>query len=197
MLDIENLRRIYKFAKNLDLSDLQALLKFAKSSSFAPMEVLIRAGSSNREVFFIKKGLIRIYTVNDQGDDITIGIFHENQTFANIDSILFEQPSRFHYQAIEPTTTLSLDYDVIQTIVSKHPKLEANRKFVLLNFLKTSITRVESFVLQTPEERYVDFINKNRAIIHRIPDKYIANIIGITPVSLSRIRGRIAAKKGK
>ena len=54
------------------------------------------------------------------------------------------------------------------------------------------MNRLEAFVLLTPEERYQELISSNPTLINRVPDKYIANIIGITPVSLSRIRKRLA-----
>ncbi|CAN0600388.1 unnamed protein product, partial [Ectocarpus sp. 12 AP-2014] len=55
--------------------------------------------------------------------------------------------------------------------------------------------RVESFVFLSPEERYKKYVKDNPNIINRAPDMYIANILGITAVSLSRIRNRIASKK--
>ena len=54
--------------------------------------------------------------------------------------------------------------------------------------------RIEGFILYTPEERYIKFIEKYPDINNRVPDKYIANVLGITPVSLSRIRARIIEK---
>lgn len=53
------------------------------------------------------------------------------------------------------------------------------------------MNRLEAFVLLSPEERYREIITSNPSLINRVPDKYLANIIGITPVSLSRIRKRL------
>ena len=55
--------------------------------------------------------------------------------------------------------------------------------------------RLETFVLLNPEERYLKFIKDFPDLTNRVPDKYIANVLGITPVSLSRIRKRISSKK--
>lgn len=82
----------------------------------------------------------------------------------------------------------------MQDLVARNPKLEANRKYVLQRLLKESMERVESFVLLTPEERYQRFVKDYPGITNRVQDKYIANVLGITPVSLSRIRKRIASK---
>jgi CRP-like cAMP-binding protein len=51
--------------------------------------------------------------------------------------------------------------------------------------------RVTAFITQTPEERYLQLLSTGREILQRMPQHYIANYLGITPVSLSRIRKRI------
>ncbi len=61
--------------------------------------------------------------------------------------------------------------------------------------MKQAFQRVESFVLLSPEERYLKYMQDYPSVINRAPDKYIANVLGITPVSLSRIKGRITAKR--
>ena len=61
--------------------------------------------------------------------------------------------------------------------------------------MKKMLQRLETFVLMNAEERYEDFIKKNPTLSNRVPDEYLANVLGITPVSLSRIRARIVNKK--
>jgi hypothetical protein len=61
--------------------------------------------------------------------------------------------------------------------------------------LKQAFQRIDSFVFLSPEKRYIQYLKDNPNIINRVPDKYIANVLGITPVSLSRIRKRISKKK--
>ncbi|MDB9836323.1 hypothetical protein OAC51_05415 [Flavobacteriaceae bacterium] len=138
-----------------------------------------------------------MYKISDKGDEITTLIRNENQIIASPEIILFNQPSQFYYETMESTEVIIIDYNELQTIIAKYPKLEAYQKFVLQNFIKMSFQRINSFVLQSPEERYTTYVKSNPEIINRVPDKYIANILGITPVSLSRIRKRITTKKIK
>lgn len=195
MLDFEKIRSIYKLGKDLSLKDIQSLISKAKRKSYAPSEYLIEEGTLKRELFFIRKGLVRSFAVDEKGDEITVGLNWENQPIASPDTILFDQASRYYFQAIEQTEVLYMDYDLVQTIISKNPKLEQNRKYILQKMLKQAYTRIESFVLYSPEQRYIRFVQSNPDIVNRVPDKYIANVLGITPVSLSRIRKRIAVKK--
>ena len=195
MVDIDKLRQIYKFGKELSIEDAGVLIKSAKSKSFKKKEIIIEEGALNRDVFFLRSGLVRVYCINDKGDEITFGLISENQILTNIDIILFEQPSRFYYECIEDTKTFSIDFDKVQNIIERNPKLERNRKFFARNAMKKMLQRLETFVLMNAEERYEDFIKNNPTISNRVPDKYLANVLGITAVSLSRIRARIVHKK--
>lgn len=195
MIDFEQLRKIYLFGNDLSCKDLQILFKAAKSQSFKKKEILIHEGTQKNEVFYIRKGLVRCYYVNDKGDEITFRLLPEHHLVINSDMTLYNQPSKFYYQAFEATKTYSIDYGVLQSIVADNEKYVFNRKFVFHKILRQAQQRIESFVLHSPEERYLLYLKEFPNIINRVPDKYIAHVLGITPVSLSRIRKRIASKK--
>ena len=195
MVDINKLRQIYKFGKELSIEDAGILIKSAKSKNFKKKEIIIEEGALKTDVYFLRSGLVRAYCINEKGDEITFGLISENQILTNIDVILFDQPSRFYYECIEDTKTFSIDFDKVQNIIERNPKLERNRKFFARNAMKKMLQRLETFVLMNAEERYEDFIKNNPTLSNRVPDKYLANVLGITAVSLSRIRARIVHKK--
>lgn len=197
MIDFEKIKIIYKLGKKLKLADVQVLIKSAKTKSYAAGELLIpiRERNTNRKVFFVRKGLVRAYKINSKGDQVTTGILWENKIIADSNVTLFEEPSELYFETIEPTNVFYIDYDILQDIISNNPKLEANRKIVLHKILKEAFQRIESFILLNPEERYLDFLKEQPDIANRVPDKFIAQVLGITPVSLSRIRKRIVTKK--
>jgi len=195
MVDIEKLKLLYKFSKNLTLSDVQVLLKSAKIKSYTQGEYLIKEGQLKKDVFLIKKGLVRGFKINDKGEEITTMLRWENQSFTCPHLTLLNEPAQHHFQALEPTSVYCMDYDKLQAILIKNPKLENNRKYVLQKILKEAFQRIDSFVMLSPEERYLEFISSTPDIANRVPDKFIAHVLGITPVSLSRIRKRIASRK--
>jgi DNA-directed RNA polymerase subunit F len=89
---------------------------------------------------------------------------------------------------------LELDYKTAQGIIDNNPKLSSSRNTFLTNMLGQAMDRIESFVLLSPEERYNKLIAEKPDITNRVPDKYLATMLGITPVSLSRIRKRIVSQ---
>ena len=96
---------------------------------------------------FVRSGMIRKYFINEKGEEVTFALIPENNIVANVDVILFDQASRFHYEAIEKTKTFSIDYDLIQKIFENNPKLEANRKKFFQRIVREAHLRIEGFVL--------------------------------------------------
>jgi len=195
MIDFEKLKQLYNLGSTLTISDVHVLLKSAKVHSFTIGEFLITEGQLRKEVFWVRKGLVRGFRVNEKGEEITTMLRWEHQPVVSPHLVLFNQPAQQYFQALEPTEVFRVDYEKLQTIIDGNSKLEASRKIILQNILKESLQRIDSFVLRSPEERYLDFIETNPELLNRVPIKYIANVLGITPVSLSRIRKRIASHK--
>lgn len=158
-------------------------------------ETIIEVDSLRKEVFFIRKGLVRSFRENINGDEITFQLFPENQPFANAHAILLNEPSHFTYQALEKTKVYSIDYESFLAVTASNAQLlELNRNFLGKRILRQSFQRTESFVFLSPEERYIKYVKDHPNIVNRAPDKYIAHVLGITPTSLSRIRKRIVSK---
>ncbi len=123
-------------------------------------------------------------------------MYPEYNVVVNIHSVLFEEPSNFSYQTFEDTKIYKIDYASVIDLTSKNPDLlEINRRYIGRNAMRQAFKREESFVFMSPVERYLTYIKDYPNVVNRAPDKYIANVLGITPVSLSRIRNRLATKK--
>lgn len=194
-IDLVKLKELYKFGNEISYSDLSALIFAARYEKYPADTVLIDHGSLKDVVFFILKGLVRSFWTNEKGEQITISLLSENQVMFNADVVFFNEPSRYIYQTLEPTRLLLLPREKLNALVAKSPKLEAHRKLVHNQLLSISAERLHDFVTLSPEERYLKFVHSNPDLVNRVPIKYIAHILGITPVSLSRIRKRIASKK--
>jgi len=180
----------------MNFKKLLLLFRNVKVTSFQKGGIIIPENSKEKKLYFIRKGLVRSFLVNDKGDEITFRIFSENQTLTNAHYILLNQPSKFSYQALEQTKAYCIDYEDLIDITAKNESLLAlSRSFLGKRILKEAFQRTESFVFLTPEERYKQFLKDQPNVVHRVPDMYIANVLGITPVSLSRIRKRIASQK--
>lgn len=195
MIELEKLNGYFGMFKGLVMQDLKDLFTNTHLKTLEVADFFIKEGEQKKQIAYIKKGLMRVFLVDEKGEEITTAVRWEDQFITSYDVIFYERPSRFYYQALEKTQLLIIDYDLVQEIIAKNPKLEQGRLFFLHNILKDSFARIESFTLYSPEERYIEFVKSKPNIVNRVPDKYIATILGMTPVSLSRIRKRIAIKE--
>jgi CRP-like cAMP-binding protein len=153
----------------------------------------VEAGKVCNDVGFAVSGSVRYYHIKD-GEDITSYFSFENELLSSYTSFLRREPSMYWIQALEDSLIVSFTYTNLQRML-EHPalayKMERMLRLIAEHYICCFEERVASFITQTPEERYLVLLATGRDIMQRMPQHYIANYLGITPVSLSRIRRRI------
>lgn len=140
-----------------------------------------------RTIYFVHKGLARIFYFKD-GSEVTEYFAFEDDMIVRAESLFTGKSSRKGIQAIEETTFIGISSTSLFKLFEIHPDLERLfRKLIESAYVET-VKRVENIQFHIAEERYSELITHNPAIILRIPLKHIASYLGITQVSLSRIR---------
>lgn len=145
------------------------------------------AGKTCKTIYFLKSGLARIYYLKD-GIDITESFAIENQLIVRVESLFRNQPSRKSIQLLEDSELIAIDAVQLFQLYDKHHEIERLFRKIFENSYVETINRIESIQFQTAEQRYHNLTHEFPEIIRRVPQKYIASYLGITPVSLSRIR---------
>lgn len=155
---------------------------------------LVEEGQVAKEVYFINKGLIRLYYCKN-GEEITGFIFQEGLFASSYDSFLREQPSNQTLETLEDCDLLVINKRGMDELYQVLPKMHViTRKVAEQRFINAQRI-LSSFILESPEERYRKFEADHNDLLMRIPQHYIASFLGITPVSLSRIRKRLMEKE--
>lgn len=158
--------------------------------------MLVREGQVARELYFINKGLLRLY-YQKGGEYITGYIFRENLFASSYDSFLQRSPSIQFLDTLEDCELLSVTKEKMDELYEQVPRINIlTRKIAEQRFINAQKI-LSSFLLDTPEERYLKFVEKNGDLLLRVPHHIIASYLGITPVSLSRIRKRVQEKLDK
>jgi CRP-like cAMP-binding protein len=171
------------------------LLQFATSKVIAASEIYIPEGKIFKKIIYIKKGILRIFFVTASGEEKTFFFRWEGQIAAIPECIFDNQPTRQTWQALEDCELMEIDFDIVEKLSENNISLIKTRLGFAEKMFLDALKRVESFVLDKPEERYQKLIIQKPEIIKRVADKHIASFIGVTPVSLSRIRKRLASQK--
>lgn len=157
--------------------------------SVAPKTRLLEEGKIADRLYLIKKGCLRLFFCNE-GKDITFQFFFEGDFVASFDSLYKRQPSLFSLESIEPTEGLAVKREDFFSLVEQHPALRIMYEEKLIDRFRAYQQLFLSRIKNTPQQRYEELLKEHPHIIQRVPQHYIASYLGITPVSLSRIRNR-------
>jgi CRP/FNR family transcriptional regulator, anaerobic regulatory protein len=169
---------------------------FLDAFSFRPYPARHRIVDYNqvsREAFFIEKGCVRLYYLKD-GTEFTSFIFTENLVASSFESFLKGTPSIQILETIEPCEVWVISYQKLEQLYEQLPQTNILMRKLLEERLLNSQKILASFILDNPEERYLEIVAQNPAMLQRIPQHQLATLLGITPVSLSRIRKRLLKK---
>lgn len=178
----------------LSYEDVKLFLTLGKFKRAKKGELIIPIGSLNYHGIIVLKGLLRNYIVTSEGDEKTLLLSKEGMQTGSYSTIFYDQPSIECIQAIEPSILFLVDSNAVDKIASRHTKLLLFQNKILKNILAESIERIIFFTALSPEERFIHFREKYPDLIERVPQKYLASYIGVTTVSLSRIKNRIVQK---
>ncbi|PSR55285.1 Crp/Fnr family transcriptional regulator [Adhaeribacter arboris] len=158
-------------------------------------EAFVLGGKVCQEVGFIVSGSFRFFFVKEGGGEISNYFCFENELVSSYKSFLKNEPSLTNIEALEDSEVICFSKQALLQL-SVNPKiafkLEHFGRMVAEYLICCYEERVVSFVTQTPEERYRQLLHQQPDLLQRIPQHYVANFLGITPVSLSRIRKRIS-----
>lgn len=151
---------------------------------------LLTEGDVATNLYFILNGAARLSHSNDDRE-ITLQFFFENQIVASFESFYLNQPSGFALTCFEDSDLLVLSKTDFDWLRRTYPELEPEvTQFVCERFIayrNIFFNQLE----QSPVERYQNLVENEPEILDRVPLHLVASYLGITPVSLSRIRARL------
>jgi len=177
-------------------SDFKPLLErygdLLKKIEIDTKTILLSEGEYARRLYFIEKGCLRLW-FNNRGEDVTVQFFFEGDRVASAESFFGNQPSFFNLETLEPSVLYYMTKKNFETILENDPDVSKGLLQVLTQRFMYYAQLHLSFIKDTPTDRYIELLKTQPRIVQRVPQHYIASYLGITPVSLSRIRTRISS----
>jgi len=165
------------------------LFKDLKTKSFKKGEYIVKRGEVCKYLFFLNEGLAKICFEKDD-KNFVMRFFSEQRLFTVFDSYLTQTPSEFMLVALEPTTVTMISYEKMEALCKKHHCMETFfRKLISITPVRM-MRRISEMLEENATERYNIFVKEYNNILQRISLGDIANYLGITQQSLSRIRAQ-------
>lgn len=138
-------------------------------------------------IFFIKKGIARIYYYKGE-KEITEWIAMDEQFFFSIISFFERTPSKLIIQTLEPAEVMGIHYNDLTRLAAQYHEVETLFRKMLARSLILSQYRMDSIQFESAQQRYDKLLQNSPKIIQRVPLSYIASFLGVTLETLSRIR---------
>ena len=157
-------------------------------------EIILNAGSICNHSFFVEEGLLRSYSIDEQGKEHIIQFAPENWMISDRSSLLFQEPSEFYIDAVENTILIMFEEEFVNKASEVSAKFRTFNQKALNNHIRHQQKRINQLLSATAEERYLNFIELYPNVTLRVPQWMIASYLGITPESLSRVIKELARK---
>ena len=155
-------------------------------------DFLLQSGDVQTHMGFVCVGLFRRFFINEKGNEITTGFIKEQEYVTDYPAFIRQRPTKYYMQCLEPSVIVNLPFETIQESYNRFKDSERLGRLIAENVLTILNNRVEGFLFNTAEERYLEFLSENANLMNRISLTHLSSFLGIERQSLSRIRKRIA-----
>lgn len=189
LLTMESLLAYFRKYNKLSEEAEKAILGISKNVTVKKNDDLQSIDHTCRTIYFLKKGVARIYYFKDHLD-ITESFSFENSIVIRYESLFTGKPSNKGIQVLEDSEFIAINSTELFKLYNRHNEIERLFRIIFEEALVETVNRVESIQFHSAEERYNALIKEAPDVLKRVPLKYIASYLGITPVSLSRIRAQ-------
>ncbi|MEQ8573878.1 Crp/Fnr family transcriptional regulator [Fulvivirga sp.] len=178
--------RLGKSPENLDL-----VLPHFEESITKRGEIILRMGEVCKYVYFIVEGCIQVYVIDKNGNESTREFYLENQWVTDIFGFQNQTPSSEFIKSVEPCKLLRIYHDKFQFLSQEVPQFAAIYKQILEVSYNNTIYRVNTLTAMDALERMKWLIDNKPKIMSRLSSKLIASYLGISPETMTRLKGKL------
>lgn len=148
---------------------------------------LLRSGNYCNKMSFIQKGILRMFV--SQGErEVTQWIGTSGYFVTDVSSFMFRGVSKFHIQALTKTEIFTIHRDQYISLGRIVPKWNELEKLFISKYFVHMENRIFDLISMSADERYHQLFDQNRELFNKVPLRYLASMLGMTPETFSRIR---------
>lgn len=169
-----------------------AILTRTIKKHYRPKSTLVSAGSHWDKLYFIQHGVVRMFYIDLQGREFNKAFFSDKQCIWPVTPRDRNQPVKFNIATITACTILECPIKHIYNFLQEHKLWEQFALPFAERLIEAKFRREHDFLLLSATERYQNFCREYPALLDQIPDYHLASLLGITNVSLSRIKSSLS-----
>lgn len=153
-------------------------------------EVLTVAGEKERYLYFVLEGVQRVF-YNDSDKEATLVFTYPPSFGGVIDAMILQQPSRYFYETLTPSSFLRTPYTDVQQLFESCPSIEKMMFKGLSHSLSGVLERMVEIQCYSSEEKFKSLMQRSPHILQLVPHKYLANYMGIDATNFSKLINRV------
>lgn len=175
------------------LSDEEAVyvLSFYREKKFKKNELLLRAGDVAHDVYFVVSGGLHQYYTDENGTERTCTFSFAKNYITDLESFSKKIPSASTITTLMPAQCLLISCDDLNELLRTSPAIARYFSILMERIAAESIRRTKSLLSSTPEKQFKELLELEPEIFQKVPQRYIAQYLGVAPESLSRIKKRL------
>lgn len=185
---MDQVRQVMQQMINITEEELESFLNKTSIKTFKRQEIVSTPDSIPNNIFFINKGIIRVFITDSEGTEHTIHFALENQFIADYSNFIKQQPSFYTLQALEETEVVILPRKTIEWGYNNLTEGQKMGRLVAEYYFIYQDDRIKNTYTRTPKQRYDSITDIFSNIHNRVPQHMIASYLGITPIHLSRLK---------
>jgi CRP/FNR family transcriptional regulator, anaerobic regulatory protein len=189
-LIIQNMEKII----SLTNEEKELILSKIELKHYNAKTVLLQAGQVAQYSYFVKSGILRSFTINDNIVEHVLQFACEDWWIGDMYSLISQKPGNLFIEVNEDAEVALLSKENQEELYHKIPKLERFFRILTENSLVANQERLMDNLSLTAEERFEKFCSKYPSLIQKVPQKQIASYIGVTPEFFSKMKAKILRK---
>jgi CRP-like cAMP-binding protein len=195
---MKELKKLIDYLKNkyvfLKKEDIILIIDLISCKSLDVGKFIVRFEDRNKQLFFVQKGLFKAFFYDKNQDEVIIDFYKEGDLCGDWQSTLLGEPSQICIQAIEDSYVVQIDTERLSELTKRNMNLMKVYNEVLKDILVYSLRNIKCNMNEKPKERYMKLVEERPYLFNRVPQREIAAYLGITAVSLSRLKRRVTQK---
>lgn len=179
----------------LTAEEQETIKTFLTPKKLRKKQYLLQEGDVCKYIAFVEKGALKSYVIDEAGTERITQFALEGWTISDLYSFLTGEPATYHIDAIEDAELVLISKAAHEELLQQVPKYETYIRLQITGAYIALQRRLTSIISLPIEERYKNLTTLYPTIVQRVPQHMIASYMGLTPETLSRVRGRVSGKK--
>lgn len=188
---LQKLNALLSATEGLHEEDREAFLSLWEPFEAKRKEILTRAGETEKFLYFVNEGVQRIYYFDEQEREATIIFTYEPSFGGVLDSLMLQQPSRYFYETLTPSSFIKTSQQALFAIMRNRPAIEVMIRQGITNAMAGTLERMVELQSFSSEEKFRKFMQRSPHMLQLVPHKYLANYLGIDATNFSKLINRV------